>query len=390
MELAMRQRLLRALGCLSFACLTGSALAETPADKGAAAAPMPLVDKGVLVVPSGTDGHHDCWWGAEADHGAGWGSGIVAGAGLYYLAPYNDSNRAFSVTTLPPANVVGPTHNDFTDFNTRYDASPRVWLGYVGDSGWGLRVSFWYFEQTVHSDAVLTGENAALGDTLSSAAPLGITPIFAPTAVSAPGNADLLRTSNRYELEVWDFEATKATTAWDIPLLLSGGVRVARLEQSYSAAIANTANDPTVISEVLGLTALQRFLGAGPTGALQTHIPFGDSGFGAYGTVRASLLVGEDHQRAETATQLSVGGVPNNLPGTLNTATRYAVVPEGDIEVGLEWRGRFGGTRPFMRAGVFAATFFDALNNNASFGSGSGLNGDLTLFGFSLSAGLTY
>src|SRR5579864_8264677 len=90
-------------------------------------------------VVNGQDNDTGSYWTSLCQNGH-W----LGGAGVYVVAPFFESNRAFT-SFQPPISGVGPTTTTSTDFDLHLTAAPRFWLGYVGEGGWGGRISAWFF-----------------------------------------------------------------------------------------------------------------------------------------------------------------------------------------------------------------------------------------------------
>lgn len=357
---------------LALACSTGSAIAQPNT-----LPPDARIATGTSDAPAwqrdGSDGGH-----------------FVGGLGVIAVKPYFESNRAFSRTTVP---AVGPPTSNSTDFSYSPSVSPRVWLGYVSKSGWGIRANAWYFDQSNSTSGSLGQADFVAGGSLTSSAPASVS-IFTPTLPLLFGigtGTDILTATTRLRMSVADIEATKSFDVGRGTILLSGGARLARIEQFYNATIFNTANDPAVISQTFNLTSVQRFTGAGPTIAFQGEFPLGSSHFGVYSTIRGALLAGWHESSADSSMTTTIAGFGATVPLASNTLSRESVVPMGSIELGVEWKRCWGRSQPLIRFGAFAESYGSVLsNNNPGLPNPISPSGNLTFFGFTAAVGLRY
>src|SRR5262249_2590339 len=258
----------------------------------------------------------------------------------------------------------------------------RFWLGVAGPGGWGFRVSNWNFHEAENQTAALDGASPA-GSLLSSARPLGLG-VSSGTDLLAPGNADVLNAIQHLNVHVLDFELTREIEAGIFLMVLSAGARYARLSRRYDVDISNTANDFSDDAEVDRLRSGQRFVGAGPTLALQGWYPIGWGGLSIYGTGRGSFLFGNFHQFANVTTVEAKDGTITETIGPSATACHKAAVPVGELELGIQWSGEWGRFHPFLRTGVEAQTWFDALSGatvREFHGGSASLDSNLSFFG---------
>jgi hypothetical protein len=313
---------------------------------------------------------------------------LLAGAGFNLLAPFTDNNRAFTVTVPGPG---GSAMTQSTDFGNPVAVAPRFWLGLASPSGWGFRAGYWNFEQTSSLRAVLDGGGPA-GSAIASASPLGVG-IATGTFLLGSGNADVLTATNRLNLSVLDFELTREIEAGRFFLMLSAGGRYAQLGQHYNATVVNTSNNFLGNAELDQLFSHQRFTGGGPTVALQGWYPLGRTRLSLYGLARGAILFGSNCQDAAATTITAVGGLPAETQRGQVSGSRNAAVPVGELEIGVQWTAVWGRFTPFVRTGVVAQTWFNALTATTVptlAGDSASLNTNLSFVGVALQAGLCY
>jgi hypothetical protein len=293
---------------------------------------------------------------------------LTAGLGYSLLWPYWKNNPAFIVRT---AGAV-PTARQF---DVDHDAQfvPQFTLGLEAGGGLGFRFGWWGF---VSAESATTD----IGQLATSAAPLGLQVIW-----SRPG--DVLSAATDLKFNVWDFELTERVQLDQWWLLMTGGVRYAHLSQGYIAWVNDARG-----SLQQQLFSGHNFDGAGPTASITANRWIGGSPLYLYGDLRGSLLFGKSRQSA------SVVGVPGG-PSVADAYTcSHAVLPVGEMELGMGWGREFGSSLLFVRAGMIAQAWFDAGNSSRSTllpggaigESGTSADPLLGLFGFTMRIGLNY
>jgi hypothetical protein len=309
-------------------------------------------------------------------HGCGHFTG---GGGVYFLQPYFQTNPAY-----------GPARTSFStgavqqhDFRYGMHDAPLAWLGYVTDSGLGMRVRWWQFD--VGAATVLNGN--FLAGQVGSAPVLGYlvdTRGFANT--TAGFISDL-------HLNVWDLEASKECKLGPWACLISGGVRYAHLSQNYAAIVITPPSDELDTGFTQQMTFAHNFNGAGPTVAFEGKRELGHTGLALYGNARGAILFGSAHQRffGQGVSLVGPGATP---PPFVQAETNAAsVLPVGEIEVGAEYGHCFGHLHLFVQAAFVGQVWFGAGNASNTDGiltSGSGASSDLGLVGLALRAGVDY
>jgi hypothetical protein len=283
---------------------------------------------------------------------------ITLSSGIYLLQPTFQSDPALIVTRA------GSAQTQQLDFNRHLVAAPAVWLGLVGDHGWGVRMRYYTLDQ----DAGLIAASVP-GESLSAASPFKIvqTPVF--------GSA---QATGQLHIDSWDGEGTCNWERSKWAFLLGSGVRYVHLNQNYSASVFDFAGNQNVA------LASHNFNGVGPTFSFQGKRPICDSCISAYGIMHMSVLFGssDDDYSASAA----------NGPTQSVTRHEVSVLPIGEIEVGAEYSRCVRHCRLFFQTGFVgqvwwgagSASNFDAVNNAAS------ANSNFGFVGLALRAGLTF
>jgi hypothetical protein len=340
-------------------------------------------------VPYGTPGHLTPWMpmvefvNEPAGHVH---AGCMGGVSIYFLRPYYSDNPAFVLSTgIGTANP----RTSSEDFDWNYHAAPAFWLGYTSECGVGVRARYFHFDHDAESvSTALTGGAAAAGASIG--APNGLSPLIGtpPRGFQSPGillqggaGTDILGFGSDLHIQTIDAEATYAYDCSHFSVLVAVGGRYLQMHQNYIATLSNLV-DPTS-AEFAALAAGRNFYGAGPTFALQARWEFGHSGMSVFGSVRASILVGESHQSAFFNERITdpLTGPQDNTAGA--ESRDNIVVPVGEVEAGFEYGRRIRDNRLFFRGAIVNHTYFEA-------GSPSNREGAVGLFGAQLSMGVNY
>ena len=272
-------------------------------------------------------------------------SGWIAGYESVIVKPFFQSNEVITNLT-----------NGAYAWNYQY--TPRVWLGYVGESGLGARARYWQFDHT------------------SGGATRDID--------QGNGNFLTIATNNRLRLYTIDAEVTQRAALGRFLFNFAAGGRYVEFGNTINASLSTQ-----------GLTGAARlgvnFVGGGPTLAAEAWRPL-VGGFALYGNGRASLLYGN----SVTTLQSDVGNNP--LGQQLRQAS---LLPIFETQLGVQWTKLLaGGATFFVRSGVEAQLWngVGRLPNTFSNNNGGGGPnfvvfsdlGNLGFFGVTAAAGFAY
>jgi hypothetical protein len=289
--------------------------------------------------------------------------GWIAGASAYYLKPSFHDNTAFLTDTLPGVNDT----RQATDFAWKYTISPKIWLGYALESGFGIRAQAFYFDQLSKQS---TTTNPGNGVIIREAPGLPDPQLHNFPNFFSEQAGDELAFGSRLQIYTYDLEATKEVDAGNWAWLFSGGGRYLHSAQDYSGSLVNAGGG---FFETVNFG--HNISCAGPTAAVQGRWRLGGSSVAVFGAVRGSLLVGPSHQVFS-----SLGQTGNT---DLNQNKQNDTLPVGELELGLEYGRNVNGAGLFVQAAVVDQTYF-------GLGSASQADGNLSLFGFRLTVGLGY
>ncbi|MFH1922684.1 MAG: Lpg1974 family pore-forming outer membrane protein, partial [Planctomycetota bacterium] len=275
-------------------------------------------------------------------------SGPYAGYAFVFAKPHFTENISHRIG-----------YRTFVPFSHDYELTPRAWFGYVGPSGLGLRYRYWQFD---HGGAVSLANASAYAWVVSS--PLPIWEQYYPVGVGA----STLTIANGLEVHASDVEFTQRIRLGCSRLTVAGGLRYARIDQTYRAVATDELGQRRGL-----LIANRSFQGLGPTMAAEFNRPFGFWGLSLFGGARGSVVFGDSD--AVVFSRTSSGDA------TYRNDDADKVMGIGEAEIGLEWRRSFSSRADvFIRGGYEGQLWQEA-------GSPNNPAGDLGFEGFSLALG---
>lgn len=307
------------------------------------------------------------------------GSGLIAGAGFYWMQPHFQNNPAYTVfveqtkdTTLDPKSPNTKTLGETArrvDVKHHMVMAPLLWLGYVNDAGFGGRVRGWGFQEGTSQTEILApfsgqfkvggqaGQSVIVASgtlvTASSAAPLGLQAFADTLSIQHGPEATALTVTTKLSVQVGDLEVLQRFREADWSFLVAGGVRYVHLGQTYNAYDAQS----TSAAELRTLLSTYQFDGLGPTLALELRRAIADTGVGVYGQARGSLVFGSADQSAMFFGQELRNDDPNPQ---LASQQRDRAIPIIDFEAGLEYGRPVGRAWLFGQVGVVGQQWFNA------------------------------
>jgi hypothetical protein len=226
-----------------------------------------------------------------------------AGAGIYYVQPYWDTNPSFAVGSVASVSS--------RQFDWDVQIMPMVYGGYEGSNGFGWQARYVYLDEQ-QSD----GLTVAPGQFASAA---GMT-VFAN-----PGETINATHSLKFQFADLEFSQSARAGIWGMKGTFGG--RYLSIDQRYQARASN------------GLTSITQhgFDGYGPTVSIDVSRYVG--AWKLFGTMRQALLFGDRDSQ-----------VSSN--GFLTTENNLAVVSMTELETGLRRDFMFNGYCPFAEAAV--------------------------------------
>ncbi len=351
-------------------------------------------------------------------------TGLVGGAGFYLIQPYFENNPAYNVLVQsyrpgppPPPGPRVPTAIttgigvDRVNVSHSMAIAPLVWLGYIGDDGFGGRARYWTFRQGTSQSISLppfTGQyeiyTPLLGghpvielmtgtqSTITTATPLGLQAFGDTISIQHGPEATTVAVTTELYVQVADLEAMQTFQLDQYYFLASGGVRLARLNQTYNAYDAQSA------AGLRSLLSSYNFAGAGPTVSLEMWRALGTSGFALYGSGRGSLVFGSAQQNALFSGQELRNDDPNPQ---FATQRRDRALPIAEMEAGIQYGRAVGRSWFFTQVGLVGQEWFSAGNASRSTQltpknspnpaeGGASIDTDLAFFGLSFRIGVNY
>lgn len=310
------------------AALADSAFGQTPSstNTGAAVASMVVSAKTDPAVPVPAAENPISPAKATAPMPVGAGSdnqGYVMARGYFFSINRSNGDPAVINSSL------GAVVSSVVDFDYGWKSAYKVEVGWNWSSGWGLRTSYFYTNQSAQEN-----RNATTG------APFLISP--RPLNVTFTGAADpgtLARFRERFQIHVIDVEGDYK---WKDPkwtVLVSGGIRIAAHRQTYTAEDTFTFFGPTQ-----NVTYAQERTGYGPTGAIDFRHRLGGSNFWWTASGRVAGLWGTID---ENASFIVVGF--SELATRSGKRTTWVF----EVESGLEWSHKFAGNNEVFINGSF-------------------------------------
>lgn len=314
---------------------------------------------------------------------------VIGGVGFYLVQPYFESNPAYIVVREVGGDGNKSQVADRVDLSHDMQVAPLLWLGYISESGLGVRGRWWYFRQG--SDQTLALPPSAPGTNLVviSAVPLGIQAFSNTDSGKSTGFA----VTSNLVLQVGDIEALQGLqiAGWDF--LFSGGLRLAHINQHYNVFSGDTKGEAALWRSI---QSGHSFDGVGPVVAVEAHRPLAGTGFGLFGTARGAVLFGSAKQNALFLAN-ALRNDDANPSGVVDHRNR--VLPVAELEIGVEYRQNIGTSQFFGQIALVGQDWFGAGNasrsTNLAFPGGFPVGGtatdtDLGFLGLGFRVGLNY
>jgi hypothetical protein len=249
--------------------------------------------------------------------------GCFAWAGLYFLQPIALANK-FTALSINTQNSLGTTlSSKGVQFDYQFEAAPQVVLGYQFHDGLAARARYWHFEESIHNDVTTPGpaEGSSATIFLSPGGP------FQTPFVAVP-SGNTLFTSDRLQVDVLDLELTQEVCFCRCSLVYTGGLRLARIRQSYNAH-ADITTGGTSVSETANSEDTSE--GLGPTISYEFRRPL-CHGLSLFHSSRVAVLFGHESLHGATSgTDVAFTGDAIQV-----SASHREFIPMGELEVGLE------------------------------------------------------
>lgn len=276
--------------------------------------------------------------------------GFFVGGGLVIARPFVEGATAFSRFT-PTVAASNPATS--TTFDYQYDVSPRVWFGYLGPGGLGLRTTYWQYDHQPNSLSVIdTGAGEQYEAMVFSSAAN-----FSRALTTADG--ETLGVEAGLEVHTLDLEAIYRGRIGRMVFTTGFGARYGGVKHDYLARIVNG-------TRLLGHN--MNFDGLGPTIAFEGRVPVG-RGFSGLANTRFSTLIGAQRERIFTENQTALSRKVDEVVGVI------------DLQAGLEWAAPIDGGRLFAQTTAEGSIWLGGNNPQSDLGN-------FGFFGIGFMAGL--
>ncbi|NNJ27458.1 Lpg1974 family pore-forming outer membrane protein [Alienimonas chondri] len=286
--------------------------------------------------------------------------GLSAGYGFLFLRPTQGDGTAAILRTATGRTTTS-TRQEF-DFDLT--TGSRIFAELIRPDAIGVRLTYSGLE--ADSDRMVFDGTPA-GVTSAAVPSAFFNPTNAPAGIVTAVNGDLLTARSEVQFSNFDADATRRLRAGHWLLNTGGGLRIARLDQDYSAVVTG-ANPGQATSETT-------FHGAGLTGFAEARRPIGNSGFAFLTSARVALMAGEN----ETKSRVSQGGVTS-----IGSSSRNDFVPVGELQVGGEWSAWLNPTTLFFTQAAYEGHIWGGV------GSPGSQNGNVGFTGFNLTMGVEW
>ena len=282
------------------------------------------------------------------------GSGFVGGAEVAFLRPYFNNDVALQRFSLTP-----PSESTI-DFTRDYEASPRLWLGYVGCCGFGGRIRYWEYDQGANSQTGLQPDQNVFY----------FTPGISIGGLETNNAGDTVAASEHLHMYTLDAEVTQCMQlcCWDF--VFGAGLRDAAVHIDRFNSYTPVGNTTPIETASIG----NHFDGLGPTLFTEFRRPFGCGGLAFVGNLRGSLLYGTKSLRGTDVTAVQTQTYDQSADGCLGVA---------ELSLGVEWAKEISCNTIVYVQGLWENQIWDNMGNSTN------ITGDnLGLGGFTLAVGL--
>jgi Legionella pneumophila major outer membrane protein precursor len=245
---------------------------------------------------------------------------------------FHESFRA--IITEPGADRL-----DLVPYSQRYEVTPRIWIGFQGANGLGVRATYWNYDYADQGLRLVNDGVRFPGATVTS--------VIFPALISTAFPGDALNVNTQLSATTLDLEGTYELRIRQAELLLSGGLRYGNFDQRYNAAVTGLAP--------ASLRWSREFEGLGPTVGADMNLPLFGTSFYATGGARLSFLFGEKDLNRTVVNDLS----PIPAPATvqLRSADEVSGAYATRLGLGRKRQTDFG---DFFLEGAYEAQLWTA------------------------------
>jgi hypothetical protein len=312
----------------------------------------------------------------EVAPGNGMLQGFFAAAGLHILRPVVGNNQALTATTFaPPALPAVST----TSFSWDFSASPSIVVGYSAPGGLSAAINWFRFDQfsrprNVIEHPLVGGAGTTFSSISGFLADLPAGSVPAPAA----GQTNQFHLDTYLLLDIWDLDVTQSFSVGGFEGNIGGSLRYLHMAQRYTGLVRQTG---PAASDAAFETSANSFSGIGPALLVDLRRPLGTFPFSLYASARTGLMFGSRHED-----YFSAATAVTPISPTANRTDQ--TVWFGEIELGVEWSGKFGRFAPIARLGFEARDFVNTGNAQSIIPSLH--SGDIGLYGITIQAGVGF
>ncbi len=228
---------------------------------------------------------------------------------------------------------------DLIPYGQQYELTPRVWLGFQGSNGIGVRATFWDYYYRDGGLRLVNDGTRFPGATVTST--------MFPALISTVFPGDALAVNTFLSAATLDLEGTYEVRIRQAEVLLSGGLRYGNFDQRYGATVTGLAP--------ASLRWSREFEGLGPTVGADMNLPLFGTRFYATGGARLSFLFGEKTLARRVVNDLSpIAGPPVVV---LKDAEEVSGAYATRLGLGRKRKTRFG---DFFAEGAYEAQLWTA------------------------------
>lgn len=265
----------------------------------------------------------------ESSSGVSRTGGILAGAEVFLAMPWFEDSVSLTVLTD------NRNRRDVRTFNHHFDATPRVWLGYMNDDGIGIRARYFMYDQRLGQVSETDpGPQVELQSVLFSGSNITES-IFRFFSL----DGDTLNVNAGLRTHLVDLEGLIQLDVGGVDITASSGLRYALLEQHYTAQLVDAKGTAAeTLSHALHYEGLGLTMGVQGRRSIVGNLS-------AFAGARISALYGRTNETSE-----SVSVRTANKQFVREADELLAIL---EVPVGVEWsRSLASGGRVLVRGSV--------------------------------------
>ncbi len=207
--------------------------------------------------------------------------GIYFGAGAIFAKPHLKESFQYSQINLATG------RQTLVPFEYDYQSTLRGWVGYRSPEGFGVKVTYWGFD-----DEGRTSVNTADGTNIYGAS--AVTVIF-PANIFAIAPGETLTSTDFLKTQIINYYGTYQTKVGNFEVDGAMGLRYARLLQSLDSFVT----PPNSSVPIRRLTWERKYDGLGPAISVDVKRRIGCSGFSVVGQGGGRIVVRQENDQSD-------------------------------------------------------------------------------------------